>query len=361
VRRASIQTPVLSDNRRLKGQHRCLGSPGPAEQNGLQVAVQKVEHILERSRRMSKHRALEQLTTEQRHPDSMTIDTLPTIDIVQLMNQEDQRVCNAVEMEKDAIARTIERVADSLRQGGRLIYLGAGTSGRLGVLDASECPPTFSTPPDWIVGIIAGGDRALRSAVEGAEDDANGARLPLQELNCGNLDVVIGIASSGRTPFVLGGLQWARQQGATTVGITCNSMSPLEDCADWVIAPVVGPEIISGSTRLKAGTATKMVLNMITTGAMIRLGKTYGNLMVDLTATNEKLKQRSKLLVKTITGLDDAEAEGVLRQCDGEVKTAVVATHHQLSPDEARELLGRCRGQLRQALDGAAGGHHGNG
>lgn len=308
---------------------------------------------------MSKHRALDQLTTEQRHPSSMKIDTLPAIEIVQLMNQEDHRVCEAVEKEKAAIARTIECVADALRRGGRLIYLGAGTSGRLGVLDASECPPTFSTPPEWVVGLIAGGDQALRTAVEGAEDDRNGAKLPLQELNCGQGDVVIGIAASGRTPFVIGGLEWARQYGATTVGITCNSPSPLEDSADWVVAPVVGPEIISGSTRLKAGTATKMVLNMITTGAMIQLGKTYGNLMVDLTATNEKLKQRSHLLVKTITGLGAAEAERALRECDGEVKTAIVATQHQISPTEAREILGRCRGQLRQALDKELGGDDG--
>ena len=308
---------------------------------------------------MSKHQALEQLTTEQRHPNSTKIDTLPTIEIVELMNQEDYRICEAVEKEKEAISRTIECVAEALGQGGRLIYLGAGTSGRLGVLDASECPPTFSTPPEWVVGIIAGGDQALRTAVEGAEDDRNGAKIPLQELNCGHRDVVIGIASSGRTPFVIGGLEWARQCGVTTVGITCNSPSPLEESADWVIAPVVGPEIISGSTRLKAGTATKMVLNMITTGAMIRLGKTYGNLMVDLKATNEKLKQRSHGLVKTLTGVGDTEAEQALRESDGEVKTAVVATYHQISPTEAREILNRFRGQLRPALDEGQGGRDG--
>ena len=223
------------------------------------------------------------------------------------------------------------------------------------MLDASECPPTFSTPPEWVVGIIAGGDRALRTAVEGAEDDRNGATDALKQMNCGPQDVVVGIASSGRTPYVLGGLEMARECGATTVGITCNASSPLEAHADWIIAPVVGPEIVSGSTRLKAGTATKMILNMITTGAMIRLGKTYGNLMVDLTATNEKLRQRSRMLVKTLTQQTEEEVERVLSLCDGEVKTAVVAIQSQLSPDEARQHLARCGGHLRRALNESRG------
>ena len=206
-----------------------------------------------------------------------------------------------------------------------------------------------------MVGIIAGGDRALRTAVEGAEDDWKGATNALKQMNCGPQDVVVGIASSGRTPYVLGGLEMARECGATTVGITCNASSPLEAHADWVIAPVVGPEIVSGSTRLKAGTATKMILNMITTGAMIRLGKTYGNLMVDLTATNEKLRQRSRMLVKTLTQQTEEEVERVLKLCDGEVKTAVVAIRSQLSPDEARQHLARCGGHLRRALNESRG------
>ena len=304
---------------------------------------------------MSNPKALAHLTTEQRHPESTAIDSESAVEIVELMNREDVQVCEAVRKVKDSIARTIDQVTLCLRNHGRLIYLGAGTSGRLGVLDASECPPTFSTPPEWVVGIIAGGDRALRTAVEGAEDDRNGATDALKQMNCGPQDVVVGIASSGRTPYVLGGLEMARECGATTVGITCNAASPLEAHADWVIAPVVGPEIVSGSTRLKAGTATKMILNMITTGAMIRLGKTYGNLMVDLTATNEKLRQRSRMLVKTLTQQTEEEVERVLSLCDGEVKTAVVAIQSQLSPDEARQHLARCGGHLRRALNESRG------
>ncbi len=304
---------------------------------------------------MSNPKALAHLTTEQRHPESTSIDSESAVEIVELMNREDVQVCEAVRKVKDSIARTIDQVTLCLRNHGRLIYLGAGTSGRLGVLDASECPPTFSTPPEWVVGIIAGGDRALRTAVEGAEDDRNGATDALKQMNCGPQDVVVGIASSGRTPYVLGGLEMARECGATTVGITCNAASPLEAHADWVIAPVVGPEIVSGSTRLKAGTATKMILNMITTGAMIRLGKTYGNLMVDLTATNEKLRQRSRMLVKTLTQQTEEEVERVLSLCDGEVKTAVVAIQSQLSPDEARQHLARCGGHLRRALNESRG------
>ena len=295
------------------------------------------------------------LTTEQRHPESTSIDSESAVEIVELMNREDVQVCEAVRKVKDSIARTIDQVTLCLRNHGRLIYLGAGTSGRLGVLDASECPPTFSTPPEWVVGIIAGGDRALRTAVEDAEDDRNGATDALKQMNCGPQDVVVGIASSGRTPYVLGGLEMARECGATTVGITCNAASPLEAHADWVIAPVVGPEIVSGSTRLKAGTATKMILNMITTGAMIRLGKTYGNLMVDLTATIEKLRQRSRMLVKTLTQQTEEEVERVLSLCDGEVKTAVVTIQSQLSPDEARQHLARCGGHLRRALNESRG------
>ena len=304
---------------------------------------------------MSNPKALAHLTTEQRHPESTSIDSESAVEIVELMNREDVQVCEAVRKVKDSIARTIDQVTLCLRNHGRLIYLGAGTSGRLGVLDASECPPTFSTPPEWVVGIIAGGDRALRTAVEGAEDDRNGATDALKQMNCGPQDVVVGIASSGRTPYVLGGLEMARECGATTVGITCNAASPLEAHADWVIAPVVGPEIVSGSTRLKAGTATKMILNMITTGAMIRLGKTYGNLMVDLTATIEKLRQRSRMLVKTLTQQTEEEVERVLSLCDGEVKTAVVTIQSQLSPDEARQHLARCGGHLRRALNESRG------
>lgn len=291
------------------------------------------------------------ITTESRNPASERIDTLSPLEIVRLMNAEDARVPDAIGREAPAIARAIEVIADRMRRGGRLIYMGAGTSGRLGVLDAAECPPTFSTLPELVVGLIAGGYTALTRAVEGAEDHPEFAVEDLRRANLTAYDVVVGIATSGRTPYVIGGLRYAREVGAYAIGLACNDGSALSDVADLMITPVVGPEVVSGSTRLKAGTATKLVLNMLTTGTMVQLGKTYGNLMVDLKATNTKLIQRTRRIVAELTGLTEDEAESLLRQCDGELKTAVVMHRHSLSAEEARTLLRNARGQLRQALE----------
>ena len=293
---------------------------------------------------------LDKLTTEGRNPASERIDSLSAHEIVRLMNSEDARVAEAVGREAASIARAIEVIADRFHQGGRLVYAGAGTSGRLGVLDASECPPTFSTPPEMVLGIIAGGYTALTRAVEGAEDHPELAVRDLQDIGFGRRDVLVGIATSGRTPYVLGALQYAREVGAFAIGFSCNEDSQLTAAADLTITPLVGPEVISGSTRLKAGTATKMVLNMLTTGAMVRLGKTYGNLMVDLRATNSKLMLRSRRIVAMLTDLSAEQAEELLQRCNGEVKTAIVCQRRGVEPAEARRLLSVADGHLRQVL-----------
>ena len=266
------------------------------------------------------------------------------------MNAEDATVAQAVATQAPAIAEAINIITDRIRSGGRLVYIGAGTSGRLGVLDASECPPTFSTPPEMVVGLIAGGDTALRKAVEGAEDHPELAVSDLQRVEFCQRDVLVGIATSGRTPYVIGGLEYARRIGAIPIGLVCNRDSPIEALVSVLIAPIVGPELISGSTRMKAGTATKMILNMLTTGTMIRLGKTYGNLMVDLRATNSKLIARSKRLVAKLTELTEDQAAEALGRCDGELKTTVVSVICQVSAAEARERLSQGGGQLRKAI-----------
>jgi N-acetylmuramic acid 6-phosphate etherase len=294
--------------------------------------------------------ALNKLTTESRNPASEKIDTLSTLEFVHLMNAEDATISAAVGKEAPAIARAIEIIADRLKQGGRLVYIGAGTSGRLGVLDAAECPPTFSTPPEMVVGIIAGGHGALLKAVEGAEDNPQLAVADLENIKFSSKDVVVGIATSGRTPYVIGGMRHARDVGGFAIGFACNDGSALVQVADLMITPVVGPEVISGSTRLKSGTATKMVLNMLTTGTMVQLGKTYGNLMVDLKATNSKLLVRTRRIVAMLTGLSEDEAEKQLSRCEGELKTSVVAYRRSVTPAEARNLLHRAGGQLRGAL-----------
>jgi N-acetylmuramic acid 6-phosphate etherase len=298
----------------------------------------------------------ESLTTEAVNPASARIDALDARGIVRVMNAEDAGIADAVAREADAIARVIDVIADRIRAGGRLVYLGAGTSGRLGVLDASECPPTFGTPPEMVVGLIAGGPQALTRAVEGAEDSPALGAADLAGIAFSARDVLVGIASSGRTPYVIGGLQHARSLGGFTVGVACNENAALATVVDVMITPRVGPEIIAGSTRLKAGTATKMVLNMLTTGAMIRLGKTYGNLMVDLRATNTKLVARTRRIVAAVTGVDEAEAERLVAAADGDLKTAVVAHLRGVSPAEARRLLAAAGGHLRAALED--GGHH---
>ncbi len=296
------------------------------------------------------------LTTEAVNPASVLIDEMSPLEIVRLMNAEDAGVAAAVATQAEAIARAIEGVTERMRRGGRLIYIGAGTSGRLGVLDAAECPPTFSTPPELVVGLIAGGPPALVRAVEGAEDDPALGRRDLDSVSLSAADAVMGIATSGRTPYVMGGLARGRELGALTIGLVCNGRAELADLCDILIAPEVGPEIIAGSTRLKAGTATKLVLNMITTATMVQLGKTYGNLMVDLRATNSKLLVRARRLVARLASVTEEEAERLLAACDGDLKTAVVAQTRGVPPEEARKILARVQGRLREALMGPAAG-----
>lgn len=293
-------------------------------------------------------------TTESANPASTALDQLGALDIARLMNAEDAQVPLAVERELPRIAEAMELIADRLRSGGRMFSIGAGTSGRLGVLDASECPPTFSVPPGLVIGVIAGGQTALTSAIEGAEDQRDQGALDLQAYALSQRDVVIGIASSGRTPYVLGALEYARSVGAATIGLACSPNSPMVSLADRMITPVVGPEILTGSTRLKAGTATKLVLNMLSTGAMVLLGKTYGNLMVDLRATNEKLRDRSVRIVQKLAGLSAEEARQLLEQCGGEVRTAIVAHRMQLTAEAARTQLAAHGHQLRRTLESNA-------
>lgn len=298
---------------------------------------------------------LGQLTTETRNPLSAELDRLSALEIVKLINSEDAKIAQAVEAVAKPIAEAIDVIADRLSTGGRLIYMGAGTSGRLGVLDALECPPTFNTEPELVLGLIAGGPEGLLRAVEGAEDSHDMGREDLQNLALNKLDVVVGIAASGRTPYVIGGLDYARQTGAFAIGFSCNQNAELKKHADLNIIPVVGPEILSGSTRLKAGTATKMVLNMLTTGAMVRMGKTYSNLMVDLRATNEKLAERAQRIVKELTACTGSEADDLLQRCDGEVKTAIVSRNLGISPQEARSRLDSAGGYLRCTLESHGG------
>lgn len=295
----------------------------------------------------------ENLETEARNPASERLDELTSVEIVELMNREDAGLAAVVGSQKQAIAQAIDAIAERLARGGRLIYCGAGTSGRLGVLDASECPPTFQTDPSQVVGLIAGGPSAMFRAVEGAEDSPERGAADLADLKLTANDVVCGIASSGRTPYVIGAAKYARSLGTYSIGIACTTESELAKEVDLPIALVVGPELLTGSTRLKAGTATKMVLNMLTTGAMVRLGKTFGNLMVDLKASNVKLVARSKRIVRTVTGMDPNAAETLLQDCNGEVKSAIVAQLANLSPTEARQKLQAAQGRIRLAVGSA--------
>ncbi|MEJ2401334.1 MAG: N-acetylmuramic acid 6-phosphate etherase [Xanthomonadales bacterium] len=293
---------------------------------------------------------LDRLTTEARNPRSTELDRLDTLDMVRLINAEDAAVADAVGRVAPDIARAIDVIAERLAQGGRLVYAGAGTSGRLGVLDAAECPPTFNAEPGQVIGLIAGGETALTRAVEGAEDDAEAGAAAVRALEPTAHDVVVGITASGRAPWVLGALDAARDAGAFAIGFACNAAAELQAHADLCILPVTGPEVLSGSTRMKAGTATKMVLNMLTTGAMVRLGKTYGNLMVDVQATNEKLVERALRIVQTVTDCDRAEARQALAACDGKVKPAIVMLRLGIDADAADDRLRRAGGQLRAAL-----------
>ncbi len=295
------------------------------------------------------------LTTEAYRPELAEIDRRPTLEIARLMNAEDAGVPGAVAAELPRIAAAIDAAAERMARGGRLLYLGAGTAGRLGVLDASECPPTFNTGPDEVVGLIAGGPDALVTAVEGAEDSKRLAATDLDGRHLTADDVVVGISASGRTPYAVGAVEHARAKGALTIGVSCNADSPLAAAAEHGIEIVVGPELITGSTRLKAGTAQKLVLNMISTISMIRLGKTYGNLMVDVRASNDKLRARSRRIVHLATGAPAEVIETALTETGGEVKHAILTILGGVDAPTAGRLLSQSHGHLRAALTAARG------
>lgn len=294
---------------------------------------------------------LDRLATEAVNPASDRLDSLSPIEIVRLMNAEDARTVSAVAAAQDSIAQAIQLATNALRRSGRIFYVGAGTSGRLGVLDAAECPPTFNSDPRQVVGLIAGGSTALVKAVEGAEDSREQGGVDLAAHAVGVNDLVVGIATSGRTPYVIGALEHAQRQGAKTVAVACTEGAEIAAFADVAIVLLVGPEVLSGSTRLKAGTATKMALNMISTGAMVGIGKTFGNLMVDLRATNAKLRARTIRIISRLTGLSQDEAAAALQDCDGELKTAVVSVRRSVKPEAARQILRDSGGVLRAALE----------
>lgn len=293
------------------------------------------------------------LATEEFRPELAGIDQLPTLDIARLMNGEDAGVPAAVARVLPVIAAVIDAVAERMARGGRLVYAGAGTAGRLGVLDASECPPTFNTDPARVVGLIAGGPEAMVTSVEGAEDSRELAVADLEALGLGEADTVVGISASGRTPYAIGAVEHARARGALTVGLSCNAHSPLGAAAEYGIEVVTGPELLTGSTRLKAGTAQKLVLNMISTITMIRLGKTFGNLMVDVRASNDKLRARSRRIVALATGAPADEIDRALAATDGEVKNAVLVIAGGVDGTTAARLLEEHDGHLRAALAAA--------
>ncbi len=296
---------------------------------------------------------IKNLLTEQRNPNSMDIDSKDTIEILQIINNEDKKVPYVVEKEIPYIAQAVEFVVESFKKGGRLLYFGAGTSGRLGIVDAAECPPTFGTPPEMVQAFIAGGREAVFVAQEGAEDKEENGANDVVKANVGPLDTVVGIAASRRTPYVVGAVKKAKELGAKTVFITCNPRSEFNiKEVDVAICPEVGPEVIMGSTRMKSGTAQKLVLNMITTTAMIRIGKVYENLMIDLQMTNQKLVERSKRIVMIITGVSYEEAEMYLKEARGNVKTALVMILENVSYDEAVRRLKLSDGFVRKAIEG---------
>ncbi|MGW1761188.1 N-acetylmuramic acid 6-phosphate etherase [Streptomyces mirabilis] len=298
---------------------------------------------------------LETLTTEAFRPELSQIDRLSTLEIAKIMNAEDATVPTAVATQLPRIAAAIDAVAERMSRGGRLIYAGAGTAGRLGVLDASECPPTFNTGPSEVVGLIAGGPSAMVTSVEGAEDSKELAEADLKELSLTPDDTVVGVSASGRTPYAVGAVEHARARGALTIGLSCNAHSALAAAAEHGIEIVVGPELLTGSTRLKAGTAQKLVLNMLSTITMIRLGKTYGNLMVDVRASNEKLRARSRRIVALATGASDEEIEQALAATDGEVKNAILTILGGVDGPTAARLLEESDGHLRAALAASTG------
>ena len=293
---------------------------------------------------------LSTLITEQRNPNSMHVDSLSALEIVQLMNQEDKQVPLAIEKCLPQIAQAVECVVAAFQQGGRLVYIGAGTSGRLGVLDASECPPTFGVSPEMVKGIIAGGERALRHPIEGAEDSKAQAVVDLQTIHFSSKDVLVGIAASGRTPYVIGALEYAKSLGSVTVSIASNPNSAMANIVDIAIDTVVGPEVLTGSSRLKSGTAQKLVLNMLTTASMILMGKCYQNLMVDVQASNEKLKARAIRIVMQATDCDKTLAEETLKQADQNAKLAIMMILSGLDRAQAEALLEKHQGKLQLAL-----------
>ncbi|SUC24887.1 phosphosugar binding/isomerase [Proteus vulgaris] len=293
---------------------------------------------------------LSNLVTESRNHDSENIDTLSTLDMLSVINNEDKKVPLAIEKVLPEIAQLVDNVAVAFTQGGRLIYCGAGTSGRLGILDASECPPTFGTPHEMVIGLIAGGHKAILQAVENAEDNAQLGEEDLRQLNFNEQDILVGIAASGRTPYVMGALQYAKSLGAITGAISCNPESPITKLADIAITPVVGAEVITGSSRMKAGTAQKLILNMITTGAMIKIGKVFGNLMVDVEATNAKLVERQIRIVMQATECERAIAEEALSQCQRHCKTAILMILANIDAKQATQMLNQNKGFIRKAL-----------
>ena len=293
---------------------------------------------------------LSTLITEQRNPNSMHVDSLSALEIVQLMNEEDKQVPLAIEKCLPQIAQAVECIVAAFQQGGRLVYIGAGTSGRLGVLDASECPPTFGVSPEMVKGIIAGGERALRHPIEGAEDSKEQAVIDLQTIHFSSKDVLVGIAASGRTPYVIGALEYAKSLGSATVSIASNPNSAMANIVDIAIDTVVGPEVLTGSSRLKSGTAQKLVLNMLTTASMILMGKCYQNLMVDVQASNEKLKARAIRIVMQATDCDKALAEETLKQADQNAKLAIMMILSGLDRAQAEALLEKHQGKLQLAL-----------
>ena len=293
---------------------------------------------------------LSTLITEQRNPNSMHVDSLSALEIVQLMNEEDKQVPLAIEKCLPQIAQAVERIVAVFQQGGRLVYIGAGTSGRLGVLDASECPPTFGVSPEMVKGIIAGGERALRHPIEGAEDSKAQAVVDLQTIQFSSKDVLVGIAASGRTPYVIGALEYAKSLGSVTVSIASNPNSAMANIVDIAIDTVVGPEVLTGSSRLKSGTAQKLVLNMLTTASMILMGKCYQNLMVDVQASNEKLKTRAIRIVMQATDCDKALAEETLKLADQNAKLAIMMILSGLDRAQAEALLEKHQGKLQLAL-----------
>lgn len=293
---------------------------------------------------------LSTLITEQRNPNSMHVDSLSALEIVQLMNEEDKQVPLAIEKCLPQIAQAVECIVAAFQQGGRLVYIGAGTSGRLGVLDASECPPTFGVSPEMVKGIIAGGERALRHPIEGAEDSKTQAVVDLQTIQFSSKDVLVGIAASGRTPYVIGALEYAKSLGSVTVSIASNPNSAMANIVDIAIHTVVGPEVLTGSSRLKSGTAQKLVLNMLTTASMILMGKCYQNLMVDVQASNEKLKARAIRIVMQATDCDKILAEETLKQADQNAKLAIMMILSGLDRAQAEALLKKHHGKLQLAL-----------